>query len=68
VADITFLAYDAAVAADMLAVVASKAALGGKMPYVVWMCLPIRFHFREKIGLIDALHLGNGIGEDGRIL
>jgi len=68
VADVAFVAYDAAVIACVQPVVASEAALSGQMANVVRMCLPVRFHLREEIGLIYPLHLGYCVGEALRIV
>ena len=53
--------------ANVLAVVAAKAAGEIEVTDVVRMRLPIGLHFREEIGLKDALHFGDG-GFDQRLL
>lgn len=50
---------DFSVAADVVSIVTAKAALEIKMADIVRMSLPIGFHFRKKIGLIDSLDLGD---------
>ena len=58
---------DAAVIARMLAVVTPKTALGVIVAYVVRMRLPVGLHLGEEVRLIKLLHLGDGVGDTGRL-
>lgn len=57
--DRALIANDLAVLRNMLAIVAAKTALCIVVSNVVRMCPPVGLHFREKVCLIDLLHLGD---------
>jgi len=59
VADRAFVSDNLPVVAEMLAIVTTETALGIVMSDVVDVCLPIRLHLREKVGLVDPLKLGD---------
>lgn len=44
----------------MLPVVAAKTSIEIKMPYVVGMGSPVKFHLRERCASVDSLYFSNG--------
>ena len=59
VTNAAFVSDDLSVAAEMLSVVAAKAALSVVMADVIEMRGPVRLHFRKEIGLINSLHFAD---------
>ena len=59
VADRAVVSYHAAVGAEVLPVVTSETTLTVKVADVIDVGLPVGFHFREKVGLIDLLDFGD---------
>src|SRR5579864_8615754 len=60
VALVAVLADDLAVGADVLAVMAAKAAVVVVVPQIVGMCLPVQLHLGKRRALKDCLNLGDG--------
>lgn len=59
VADVAIVSDNFSFFAEMLSVVAPETALNFIMPDIIGVCLPIGFHFREKIRLINSLNFRN---------
>ena len=59
-ADIAIISNDFAGVANVFAIMATEATGEVKMPDVIWMCLPIGFHFWEKVSFKDTLNFADG--------
>ena len=57
VANRAFVSDDLPIIAEMLPVMTTETALGVVMSDVIDMCLPIRLHLREEVGLVYPLKL-----------
>ena len=59
VTDRTVISDNAAVVTEVLTVMTAETSLSVEVPDVVGMSAPIRFHFREKVGLINLFQLSD---------
>ena len=60
VADVAIVADDFARVAFVLAIMTTETTGRDQMTDVVRMRLPVSFHLRKEVGLVDALHLFDG--------